>query len=149
MVEDDVDKVTAVSCCSIQVPQKGNESVIRFGKQVDPGGSHVPTSFSLHVTTMNPNSPGRASLEDDIEWIAMEDVAEPSNSPLNPPSTHAPDLPPQVSDDDEDEFDIDRDEGSRGLLSSTHGPTYNARYLEPVGIAPGKNIVIEVRVIVA
>ena len=119
-----------------------------FGKQVDLG-SHVPNSFSLHVTTMNPNSPGRASLEDDIEWIAMEDVAEPSNNPLNPPSTHAPDLPPQVSDDDEDEFDIDRDEGSRGLLSSPHGPSYSTRYLEPVGrIWPQvKSIVIEVRVI--
>ena len=73
----------------------------------------------------------------------MEDIAEPSE-PLNPCVRLA-----QVLDDDEDEFDIDHDEGSRGLLSSTHGPTYNARYLEPVGIAPGKNIVIEVRVIVA
>ena len=97
---------------------------------------------------MNPNSPGRASLEDDIEWISMGDVAEPSK-PLNPPSTHASDLPPQVLDDDEDEFDTDRDEGSRGLLSSPHGPSYSARYLEPMGrIWPQvKSIVIEVRVI--
>jgi len=101
---------------------------------------------------MNPNSPGRASLEDDIEWIGMEDVAELSK-PLNPSSTHASALPPQAptcSDDDEDEFDTDRDEGSRGLLSSsTHGASYSARYLEPVGrIWPQvESIVIEVRVI--
>ena len=97
---------------------------------------------------MNPNSPGRASLEDDIEWIAMEDVAEPSN-PLNPSSTHASDLRPQVLDDDEDEYDTDHDEGSRVLLSSPHGPSYSARYLEPVGrIWPQvKSIVLEVRVI--
>lgn len=39
----------------------------------------------------------------------------------------------------------DRDEGSRGLLSSTHSPRYGARYLEPVGrIWPQmKSIVIE------
>ena len=51
-------------------------------------------------------------------------------------------------DDDEDEFDIDRDERSRGLLSSTHGPSYSARYLEPVSrIWPQvKSIAIEVRV---
>ena len=119
--------------------------------RVTVGTIHTATvpSFSLHVTTMNPNFPGCASLEDDIEWITMEDVTEPSNNPLNPPSTHAPDLPPQVSDDDEDEFDIDRDEGSRGLLSNTHGPSYSARYLEPVGrIWPQvKSIVIEVRLI--
>jgi solute carrier family 41 len=97
---------------------------------------------------MNPNSPGRPSLEDDIEWIAMEDVAEPSK-PLNPASTQALDLPQAPSlDDDEEEFDTDRDEGSRGLLSGTHGPSYSARYLEPVGrIWPQvKSIVIEVRV---
>ena len=39
----------------------------------------------------------------------MEDVAEPS-MPLNPPSTYASDLPPQVLGDDDDEFDIDRDD---------------------------------------
>ena len=40
----------------------------------------------------------------------MEDVAEPSK-PLNPPSTYASDLPAQVLGDDNDEFDIDRDDG--------------------------------------
>ena len=58
--------------------------------------------------TMNPKFPGHASLEDDIEWIGMEDAAEPFKF-LNPPSTHAPDLPPQVLDDDEDKFDTDLD----------------------------------------
>ena len=62
------------------------------------------------------------------------------------------DLPPQAPslDDDEDEFDTDHDEASRGLLSSTHdhdeaskgfflavprshGPSYSAWYLEPIG----------------
>ena len=98
---------------------------------------------------MNPNSPGRTSREDDIEWIGMEDIAEPSK-PLNPPSTHASDLPSHILYDDDDEFDIDRDEGNRGLLSGTHGPpSYSARYLKPVGrIWPQvKSIVIEARVI--
>ena len=81
----------------------------------------------------------------------MEDVAEPSK-PLSPSSTYPSDLPPQVLDDDDDEFDIDRDDGRRSsqlLLSSIHGPSYSARYLEPVvGIWPQvKSIVIEVRVI--
>ena len=73
----------------------------------------------------------------------MEDVAEPFK-PLKPPSTHAPDLPPQVLDDNEDEFDTDLDEGSKGLLSSTHGPSYIARYLETIW-PQVKSIVIEVR----
>ena len=42
----------------------------------------------------------------------MEDVAEPSK-PLNPLSTYASDFPPQVLDDDDDEFDIVRDDGRR------------------------------------
>ena len=64
-----------------------------------------------------------------------------------PTSSNASDLPPH-----EDEFEIDRNEGSRGPLSSTHGPSYSARYLKPVGrIWPqvaAKRIVIEVCVII-
>ena len=43
-------------------------------------------------------------------------------------------------DDDEDEFDTDHDEASRGLLSGTHGPSYSVRYLEPVGVGSDRHM---------
>ena len=55
--------------------------------------------------------------EDNVEWIGMEDVAKPSK-----PSAHVSNLLPQASSlDEEEEYDTDHDEASRGLLSgSTH-----------------------------
>ena len=51
-------------------------------------------------------------MEENLEWIGMEDVAE-----VNPPPVHASDLSPQAPslDDDEGEFDTDHDEANRGL----------------------------------
>ena len=55
-------------------------------------------------------------MEDNVEWIGMEDVAEPSK-----PSAHVSNLLPQASSlDEEEKYDTDHDEASRGLLSSTH-----------------------------
>lgn len=82
-------------------------------------------------------------MEDNFEWIWHGRRREPSK-PLNPPNSCVSDLPPSL-DDDEDEFNTNHGEASRGLLNSTHGPSYSARYLEPVGrIWPQvKSIVIE------
>lgn len=67
-------------------------------------------------------------MEDNFEWIWHGRRREPSK-PLNPPNSCVSDLPPSL-DDDEDEFNTNHGEASRGLLNSTHGPSYSARYLE-------------------
>lgn len=90
--------------------------------------------MDLSLNVMSESSGGllmRFTTHHNHQAIAVEDVAEPLK-PLNPPSSCAKLAPqaPSVNDD----FGSDHDKASRGLLSSSHGPSYSARsHLEHVG----------------
>ncbi|RXW21813.1 hypothetical protein EST38_g4037 [Candolleomyces aberdarensis] len=65
---------------------------------------------------MNQNSPGRGSLDDDVEMLAINGAADRhDHKPLNG-APHRPADESESSDSDDDEFDVD--EGQRGLLES-------------------------------
>lgn len=97
---------------------------------------------------MNQNSPGRGSLDDDVEMLAMNDAAERQ---LQKPLNGAPHKPAdESSDSDDDEFDVD--EGQRGLLeSSSHHDGQRREYSESSRLETAgklwhkvKSIVVEV-----
>lgn len=92
---------------------------------------------------MGRSAPGYESIEDDIELIGMDDLADrPDTQKQNGIQWHA-----KPGEDSEDEIDAEGEEGSRGLLSGQHDwtPT-REQFLKPIGtVWPHvRGIVIEV-----
>ncbi|TFK31972.1 solute carrier family 41 member 1 [Crucibulum laeve] len=85
---------------------------------------------------MNPNSPGYSSLEDDIEMIGMDDVAEAAEIPHHQNGTmDAPPYSRVAPAEDSDDEDLEHDEGSRALLDGWGDaqPSRRERLLKPFG----------------
>lgn len=93
---------------------------------------------------MNSKSPGNSSIEDDIEMIGLEDIAERSKSPTRQNGIN-PSQPRDLDDSDDEDNELGDD--GRALLSSHVRTRTRERISLPIGVywPQIKNIVAEVR----